>query len=320
MLTKLRGGVEAAAPLNTTDLMRRSVMSEANSTGALSPKQQLLALEKQVRQGIKVFAETGFALKKIRDDRLYREAGFETWDAYLKERVGNEFGIEERHARSLISCAQIRQCLPERIGSALPKDGKPAKDWSQREILEFARLAPKKDEPGQPRDLDKLDPRAVKRVADKVLEQCRQEGKDCNSSVVRQVVNKELGIEPGKRESPELPMFIDVIRADTEALHRWNVKLETMVPFKDHLDEHPVAAERFRHDAAQTILLLVQFGVKSALSPFFNDALDLLNQCFEELNGPAPAKDVLRERLRKVFNILSKFGEPDKKKPSACCR
>jgi hypothetical protein len=43
-------------------------------------KQRLLTLENQIRGGLEQFVQVGVALKEIRDNWLYKEAGFETWD------------------------------------------------------------------------------------------------------------------------------------------------------------------------------------------------------------------------------------------------
>ncbi len=39
----------------------------------------------------------------------------------MKERVGQQFGIEERQVRNLIMCAQLRPKLPQLPGSVLPE-------------------------------------------------------------------------------------------------------------------------------------------------------------------------------------------------------
>jgi hypothetical protein len=63
-----------------------------------------------------------FALKEIRDNELYKEDGFETWYRYLRERIGEVFGIEKSQAHSLIACAQIRTKLPDISSSALDEN------------------------------------------------------------------------------------------------------------------------------------------------------------------------------------------------------
>jgi hypothetical protein len=159
--------------------------------------QRLRTLENEIRQNYEAFVTTGFALMEIRDDELYKEDGFPTWDRYLKERVGRDFGIEERQVYNLIACAQIRTKIPEVSGSALPEEG-----WSQKAILEFARLAPKSEAHEQRRDFDKLDKRDVARVAKKAAEMAEKEGDGKpTASIVRKVVDEELGVKLGKPKS-----------------------------------------------------------------------------------------------------------------------
>ena len=76
-------------------------------------KQRLRTLEKSIRGTMEQFVETGNALKEIRDEELYKADGFETWDAYLKNRVGEEFGIERQQVLNLITAATIRPKLPD---------------------------------------------------------------------------------------------------------------------------------------------------------------------------------------------------------------
>jgi hypothetical protein len=162
---------------------------------AISRKQRLRTLENIIRDGMEKFVATGFALKEIRDDLLYREDGFDTWDAYLKERVDEEFGIEERWARKLIVSAQVRPKLPDRNRGSDSDEG-----WTAKATYEFARLAPKDEEtPGQPFDLDRLDKRDVQRVAKKVIEHCEKEEIKPTSTIVRKFVDEELGIDRAAR-------------------------------------------------------------------------------------------------------------------------
>jgi len=154
-------------------------------------KQRLWALEAQIRSNYEAFVQTGFALKEIRDDELYKEDGFSTWDAYLKDRVGEEFGIEQAQAWNLIRCAQVRTKLPNLQHAVDSREA-----WSQRELLEFSRLAPRAEgQPGQPYDFDRLKKKDVERVARKVIEHCERQGTPPTAPIVRQFVDAELGID-----------------------------------------------------------------------------------------------------------------------------
>lgn len=207
----------------------------ANPTEATTRRaQRLRTLESQIRQNYEAFLRTGFALKEIRDDRLFLEDGFETWDAYLKERVGAEFGIEERQARALISSAQIRFKLPDppdANGTAVPLD-----DWSIKALNEFARLAPKDESrPGHPPDYDRLSKNDVQRVAKKVTDHCQANGIDKPTApIVRKFVDEDLGVDRAaqakatkeKREAarhPELRQFINELIAKID-VNRMNLE------------------------------------------------------------------------------------------------
>jgi hypothetical protein len=158
---------------------------------AVSKTDRLLALENVIRDGMEKFVATGFALMEIRDNELYAAVGFENWESYLKERIAKEFGIEKRQAFNLIACAQIRGKLSQVQHAALEDKG-----WSQRELIELARLAPKdKSKAGHPPDYDRLKRQDVTRVANKVLEHCEEEGIHSTALVVRKFVDADLGID-----------------------------------------------------------------------------------------------------------------------------
>src|SRR5262245_21301728 len=125
---------------------------------AVTRKQRLRTLENQIRKDYEAFVATGFALKEIRDDRLYEEDGYATWDAYLKEQVGMNFGIEKTYANRLISAAQIRTKLPELSGTTVSN-----KSWAVSAVNAFGRLAPQDEDHEQRRDYDRLNKRDVER-------------------------------------------------------------------------------------------------------------------------------------------------------------
>lgn len=161
-------------------------------------KQRLRTLENQIRKNYEAFVQTGFALKEIRDDRLYEEDGFESWQRYLKERVGQDFEIEEAQVRRLIVCAQVRIKLPDLSSNLSRLEDKTGSklEWGPRQVLEFARLAPKDESAhGQPFDLDNLNKRDVERVAKKVIDHCEEEQTKPTSTIVRKFVDEELGID-----------------------------------------------------------------------------------------------------------------------------
>jgi SAM-dependent methyltransferase len=89
------------------------------SAGTLSPSLlDLMEHEKAIEQGIASFREAGWALERIRDDRKYRAAGFDTFEDYCRQR----WDISRAQAYRLISAyatvAAIGQVSP--IGDTLP--------------------------------------------------------------------------------------------------------------------------------------------------------------------------------------------------------
>jgi hypothetical protein len=157
---------------------------------------RLEELEKTVREGYEQYIKTGLALKEIRDCKLWRAAGCRNWTDYLKTRAYEAFGIERKEVFRMIQAAVIRLKLPE-IENIVPNcDNIENQQWKPAVIREFARLASvKEDEPGKPRDVDSLTKPYLKKVATRVFEEAQQTGKPLSQAIVRNVVDKELGID-----------------------------------------------------------------------------------------------------------------------------
>jgi hypothetical protein len=68
--------------------------------------QELSSLEKTIEVNLKSFYEVGLALKKIKNDRLYRE-NFKTFEEYCRER----WGISKPRAYQLIEAVDIKTNL-----------------------------------------------------------------------------------------------------------------------------------------------------------------------------------------------------------------
>jgi hypothetical protein len=51
-------------------------------------------------------------LNEIRDNELYKEVGFETWDSCLKH-LAKDMDVDKRQLQKLMDCAQIRAVLPD---------------------------------------------------------------------------------------------------------------------------------------------------------------------------------------------------------------
>jgi hypothetical protein len=231
----------------------------------VSRQERLRGLEEQVRQGSVVLAALADALLEIREDRLYQEAGFATWDAYLRTRVEEEFGIKRTQAFALLACAQIRPRLPPLSGT--PDNG----EWSQRELLEFGRLAPQAaDQRGQPRDYTRLDRRDAARVVQKVREHCEREGVPHSTAVVRKFVDEALSVDRSpearaRRRESQLPDLVDVMRGWSERARRWAGELKEVLPYlNDYLDREPVVARNWREQARALADLLNQAAARPA--------------------------------------------------------
>jgi hypothetical protein len=175
-------------------------------------KQRLRTLENSIRGTMEQFVDTGNALKEIRDDELYREDGFDSWEQYLKQRVGEQFGIEKVQALGLIQAAVIRPKLPAAVVHHGEQSQSEKPEWSIRAVKEFARLAPQiEDAPGKPRDVQSLRKQDVQRVAKAAVEIAKEQGKPVTAAIVREAVNADLGIKPEKREpAPKRDFGIDL--------------------------------------------------------------------------------------------------------------
>lgn len=91
--------------------------------------------EKVIEQGLATFVEVGWALLRIRDQRLYRAAGYTTFEDYCQQR----WDLTRQHANRLIAATEIVDAL-EPTGS-IPQ--------SERQLRP---LAPLRDRPEQARE------------------------------------------------------------------------------------------------------------------------------------------------------------------------
>ena len=127
-----------------------------------SRQQRLRTLENRIRSNYESFVQTGNDLKEIRDEHLFKEAGFPNWAQYLKQRVSADFGIEKTQVVNLITCAEIRPKLPP-----LKSDhrGDRLQGWSIKAVQEFRRLVPDSADNARVKDYRKLKKVDATRVA-----------------------------------------------------------------------------------------------------------------------------------------------------------
>jgi hypothetical protein len=69
---------------------------------------QLKACESVIERGQQTFVEVGRALARIRDERLFREAGFHSFDDYCQGR----WGMQRNYANKLISAGELGTTVP----------------------------------------------------------------------------------------------------------------------------------------------------------------------------------------------------------------
>lgn len=104
-------------------------------TSMTDEQKQLARLESLISRNQERFCETGRALKEIRDNRLYKLALFETFEAYARTR----WDISRAHAYRLITyCQVIRNLSP--IGDVLPANESQVRHLARLKPLEQRRI------------------------------------------------------------------------------------------------------------------------------------------------------------------------------------
>ena len=150
---------------------------------AVSRKQRLRALENEIRKGMEEFYYTGMRLKEIRDDELYKEDGFRTWEDYCRKRW--ELSVER--VRQLMRASEYRAVLPN------PNQG--LDSWSEKSVRELTRIP---------------DKRQAARVAAKVVKAVEKSQKTASknptvkpikltSMTVRKFVDEDLGVNRAEK-------------------------------------------------------------------------------------------------------------------------
>jgi hypothetical protein len=153
------------------------------STRLATRQDRLHALEDEIRGVLEQFYDAGVKLKEIRDDELYREDGFPTWEEYCKDR----WGWSRDYTYKLIRAAEYRAVLPD----VDKKSTERAKDWNESTVRELTRMEDKRD---------------AARVAAKVLEAVTKSEEAAaadptvkplklTASTVRKFVDEDLGVD-----------------------------------------------------------------------------------------------------------------------------
>ena len=104
-------------------------------TSITGGQKHLARLESVISRNQEHFCETGRALKEIRDNRLYKLALFDTFEAYTRAR----WDISRAHAYRLIQyCEVIRNLSP--IGDVLPANESQVRHLASLKPLEQRRI------------------------------------------------------------------------------------------------------------------------------------------------------------------------------------
>jgi hypothetical protein len=86
-----------------SELARMESEHDATNVVAFPSSSELDRQESIIADGLRTFVDIGRALAKIRDARLYRERGFETFETYCRQR----WEMSKTHANRAITAAAI---------------------------------------------------------------------------------------------------------------------------------------------------------------------------------------------------------------------
>jgi hypothetical protein len=149
----------------------------------MARKARLEKLMGDIRKGLEEFYHVGMSLREIRDDELYREAGFDSFLVFCKA----EFEYAERHVYHLMKAADYRIGLPP-----APTAPGVQYQWSERAVRELTRIP---------------DKRQAARVAAKAIAAIEQSVKSATknggvklptlTATVRRFVDADLGVKRG---------------------------------------------------------------------------------------------------------------------------
>ena len=157
----------------------------------ITRKQRLLTLEKEIRSGMEEFYYTGQKLKEIRDDELYREDRFDTWERYCRER----WEWQPSYVHKLIVASEYREKLPPCPSGT--------GEWTERSVRELRRIPDKKQ---------------AARVAKKILQEVENNPDvKLSSTTVKRFVDEDLGVKKPKSKPKPKESGID-LRDDLPAL------------------------------------------------------------------------------------------------------
>jgi len=168
-----------------------------------SRKQRLRACEKVLTEHMEEFVRVGLALKEIRDERLYKEDGFERFEDYCRKK----WEISRKYADKVIASADLRIKLPTTTPTG-------RHEWTERAVRELKRL---------PADTK------AKAVAARVLKEVEKGNGKLTSTIVRKHVDEALGTNRKPKPRPKIK-FQDMVL-------RWTGQLDAMAHALDSVPD-----------------------------------------------------------------------------------
>jgi hypothetical protein len=150
-------------------------------TTAVARKQRLRTLENEIREGLlegaEAFYYVGMRLKEIRDDELWKEESFSSWNKYLDS---GRLDMSNAHARKFVQSAEYRHAIGVSSNSR-----KPECQWSHHAFEQLTRVPLEH----------------ASRVAVKIEKQAEKQGVKLTGSFVRGIVDHELDRPPRQPKS-----------------------------------------------------------------------------------------------------------------------
>jgi hypothetical protein len=204
----------------------------------LSRKERLEAAEKVISAGMEEFYRVGMKLKEVRDDELYKEAGYTTWEDYCRLR----WDWSRDYTYKLMRAAEYRAVLPDVDTKSTNKN----KGWTEATVREMTRLPDK-------RTATRVGAKIIKAVNDSEKQAARDDNVKplkFTKATVRKFVDEELGIDHSKeaREARKLERthtVTDTVRAWTRRAIDWAEQLQQITPYIDQFDGEQIVAENW---------------------------------------------------------------------------
>lgn len=188
-------------------------------------------LDAAMVEHLEAFCKQGAALQKIRDG-AYRDANYESWVAYMKDR--QPYGIQLRYAQQLIKAKDVRLYIAKECDS---QRGSPSPVWTENAIKYLT--------------YDGFSKADVKRLTNKIYTQVAK-GASLTSTLVKRICDEDRGIPKKKKEQlekrlAELDQPAATLRDWERTVKVWQSSLEK-VPgqfWSDALEDDPECIERF---------------------------------------------------------------------------